>query len=1661
MADDILQANTEFGQRVIDSVDVPADEPHVDGVPLAEWAQSDIPLIADEEPIQSQVIPSEQEQAALYAKEADEFLYQTKAQTSVGPAPSVAANDAYTDTLLNQDPRSFDARMESYKEGNVEEAVIAAVSAQIKEQDLTVSGLLAPEHLATLTPDEVIAVVSTQIDRINLRNTPQSDRYFSLYATYKAGNGQASYSAYQQAVLTVNASDMRNMLDHQFKVSNGKMRKEVNDVVATLGFTSRAEMVANIATQDFIPFYSIISRQVLAVNMAKTMGVENLGFGWIFLGEARKKMRDHIINLPPEKQQAAAKAIGELVQRWRKDPVMAPLASKYNVLEQYEATFSEGVFQGTTSDDGMDRFFGNLETFLEAAFSVMMLAKVGSTMRGAFSATDHISAKQAADTAGVPHVSARMDEEFLSSELAHTFDADPDFANPTQLPRPAAFVNDTTDMPQGSKDVVVRSEQVSSEILDSTESLTGHGLTPRDKTNAVNKALNDLDISDGAHTQPRMSALDTMPNGEGYQMRVVVGETAEGGYKDLGAAMDELADIDPDMATVSIMRIGADGTLEKVFENPVDFARAITTGEVDAKTAGRILGEGVEDDTFYLSYDMDYFWHSADKATFSPESFLSGASRPWRGALSPNAKFGPDIYDNMLGAYMNEQVLIRNFNILLDPYHALGKDDKQFVQSAFEWMEDFGKNKRRAPNSTEVYAQYDEITVDQMNGLIAMRSAMDTMHEIFNRKLYREWKSVGFKTAHPVNPAMPTYHGKPMEVGEIKGSVLDPASGELVTLTRAELADLHNAGGRVIKLDMKVDVPNGTRAKTDQVLVNGDGYVLKDLSTKPVIYHPGYSMRFYDDPYYVVKKTEGVSVNGSARTGDAGTHSEAIATSGTHREAGARIRRLEKIAIDEGEEGVTYEVVRAKDINNTESTLFQKETLHREGRLFWDERNFDRLPDVNGSRAKLLDPVKSLERGIGQMARQATHEDPLRSLKKAWKNDFGYLFKGDPKLLDTFDLKELSNRLAALRRSTDITDKKAVIKAEGLINYLRLIEGTDQIIVPVLRERSISLAQWIGAKTHLNTRAAEKYAQRFDPFSIIRSAAFHAFMVFRPVRQLLLQSSQIGYLAALKPSYVATPQFFKDAFGLRRGVTALRKANFDDGYSAKRMAKAMNMTEKEYKVLVREFDRSGLIDLVDVHDFAGGSGSAARTALPKSTSTMGTVGYAARVMKDETAAFFKKWGFNLGENNNLTMTYNLALRRRMDAKGYKKVTEMTRTDWNATKIEASNLALGMVRPNNFAYQSGALGVATQFLSFTHKAALGLLFQNPALTTKQAFKIWAGGFMLYGANWFGGRDFAEEQLTLIGVSDRNLPGTEISLVDVISAGIIDTTLNLALEGIVEDHKDLDFGFLAPGIDVVRLSEMQLSAIMEQPIAKTMFGPFGNLASKFMIAANFTEKVLLGTPDIHPADKFTLAAGAMMSGIFPGFNDANKAYFAYQMNQWYTQAGEPLPLRPTLEGILIRGLMGVRTKEEMGYYRMQQAVWEDEENVRNAVQETRKYLKHLTSQLHNGQASPEVINQRIGYVINLYEEWPEGIRQHMLQQVMSTLDQNDPTDSNIYQDLIEITQNRSIDPTRINGLIDQFVDIPPEKREQLKQLNTEAHRGRINVDAEAQRSLEESQ
>lgn len=1506
------------------------------------------------------------------------ITYSTQRRKPAHISSPVAANIAINESIITGDG-NVQQRSDTYKNSTTYDSVVADFALDILQREgqrekieeiLRNPDLSSPEKLLQMQ-SAMVAVKWDSLAPIEL---------LSLHA-FAMGNHTLPMptlrDTYYTDISMTELNAIRSMWTERSFKGAGRV---INDYVASLGTDfdqmNALEIFTMVGFQDFTPIVNVLTRAGLGNEVLQEISGKKSDAGdFLFMsGEIRQKIREYIYSNrnDPEALEEIANAFVQTVDSMRKDPEYGWAITTYNVVELFEAVWTDGLLKGQTPTNSLDRTIGNVETGLEALFSVILLGKVAKAgskgLRSLFTSKAAVQAIQQARLVGNHKAAAMLEQKLAGGELSHEIPLLPVEGAADYLPRPAMLADDLKDTPDGIKAVAFNLERQRQTLLLDSNNLTALSHTVEDKVSVISDTINKIDLADAEYVHPRMSWIQMHQDETGFDLVATVGKTAEGGWDSLDDAVEALIRLDNTGENSQLMRINAYGVLEPVFESPNQILSYLKREIIPSKAVS-----GGPADIYYIQLKQSRAFHQADKLFFGENAFIGGAGF-LRGMLAPFSRFGKDIYNKFAKAYMQEQKITADFNEMLSDYYKLGNADKQYVTRVMDWTETFGKDHGRNPSMMEIYGNFGDITEAQVKGVMSLRYTYETMYDLFNRRLYREFNARGLQTARSADPSAARYHGAvlPRDEAGKKLTVLNPNTHELEVLDKNALDMLYAQGGGVMKLDIAVDVA-GNKGSANLVMIGDDvGYRAGKLSDTPLEYYPGYQMRFYDDPYYILKTTEEV-LNG-VPTGRLVT--QAIKTSGTAAEGNAFIGRLgkegKKTLVDSSGNTVpAYEVKPAISLSTEEGNLYQKEVLHREGRLFWDKRANTRLPDVNGNAAQLQDPVMAIQRGVILAARASTSEDLMAGMKLAFNNEFSDILSGKLKVQSKVgDYSAFIKRLKEERRQVlDPARKARFDRAIETVQYFKMMDGATSAVVPALREAALGLATMVGRmqKFQGKTRGLEKWAMQVDPFRAMRSAAFNAFLVFRPVRQVLMQSAQIGYLAGLMPGYVFSRQLFKDAFGLRRGLAQVRISGFQDGFSFKEAARQMGMSEVEYKRLIREFHRSGLVDTVDVHSFSGGARKA--QIAPIRETKAGVVGMAPVQAGKEIKNFAQKWGFDFGERNNLTFTYGLALRRMMKENGYTSVMQISRAEWDDLAVEASNLGLAMIKPNNFMYQHGALGVATQFLSFSHKAALGFLGKNPALKGMDSLRILGMSYLLYGANIFGARNQIEELFREAGVQDMEIPGLNgETVIDLLTGGLIETTTNKIMTFSSEEARDLDLEFIAPGVNVGKLYEAQLMGILTKPMS-AIFGPFGSMTSRMLRGYNIAAAAAEGNPDAPASDKFQLGANLVLSGALPIYNDVWRSYLAYKLGNWYSMAGEPLPLEPTMQTMIARGLLGVRSQEENSFYDLQKALRDNKEARSGVVKGYREAFNNWNLQVNDGLMTPQAMENSVRMMMEL--------------------------------------------------------------------------------------------
>lgn len=1062
--------------------------------------------------------------------------------------------------------------------------------------------------------------------------------------------------------------------------------------------------------------------------------------------------------------------------------------------------------------------------------------------------------------------------------------------------------------------------------------------------------------------------------------------------------------------------------------------------EIYQRTLGGAKGRGIDPgsndpmlmangDELFVQMDAAHYWDSMDMQTLDGfrwweppkllqkigETFgfpsLTSAFRIAGRFFPPITKF-ERLYDATRANYLMEEASLMELQDMLRPYMKLSIGEKRQMNEMIEYVEEYAREFfeangfAKAPTMQELIEQFPTAKPQVIEGYKAYRDVLDTTYEILNQRMYREYNNQGYRTMRGLDDRLPSFHGKPMgweASGDLRlkpGNYYDPVNKRFVNLSEDDLIDLVNNGGGALKLEFPIDVPSG--GKASRVLARPGDYQIGSLSKSPLARFEGYHFRFYEDPLIVYRRSKAM-IDG-VETEE--VIEEAI---GTLRSEGQRLRWTRNMMEQSDGSFINKAkqqfVIRPfKEVTYNEGTLFLKEQFAKEGRLFWDKRDPLGLKNMDGNRAEIADPLTAMQRGLAMATRQTTQEGLFRSMKQGFINEFKEL----PAMSkhQNFELEDLRTIEEALLQGKANASGNLRVQYKDAIEYIRYIRsqmGTQSQWVPKIRSAMLALAKSvdsIGSATKLGeniswqklNRYLQTQAMEADPFARLRRANFGAFMVLRPFRQVLLQSSQVTMLGGLAPGYIYSPRMWIDAMGLRRGISAFRKAGFDDGWSDSKWASKMGYSKAEYKRLVEEYQRSGFMGTVNTHSFVSG-GKDLKAMDPGADASMLRRGYyrtAAGTRKGYNAL---AQGFELGEQNNLTFSWLVSLHRYKKKNKIKDITKMDRSQWEQVAKDADGLAMAMTRPNKFGYQSGFPGLMLQFISFQHRAALTMVGLNPAVKGVDVARMWMGMYAAWGTNMWGVEDNVREMLAERGLSlwgqTEVMPGVTVQ--DLLVGGLIESVFNGMLNTFTEADNDLNIGILAPGAAITELYKGFYDMLTSPLSSGEVAGPTVSVATGFLQGWRMMQ-AQKGNEIKSPAEKILQTAKWFGQNTLPIVNDAVSSLVAYQTGVWAEKDGDSLGIQSSTAQLAARGLFGIRTNEEYSIYRSRRKLYEHDEFKNEWVKTWKPILKASVRKWADGEMGTEDIYELSSMVYNLTESLDESVRTELYQRIMSEPDED---------------------------------------------------------------------
>jgi len=434
------------------------------------------------------------------------------------------------------------------------------------------------------------------------------------------------------------------------------------------------------------------------------------------------------------------------------------------------------------------------------------------------------------------------------------------------------------------------------------------------------------------------------------------------------------------------------------------------------------------------------------------------------------------------------------------------------------------------------------------------------------------------------------------------------------------------------------------------------------------------------------------------------------------------------------------------------------------------------------------------------------------------------------------------------------------------------------------------------------------FAARHNPMNIVAGAAFNILLILQPARQFALGATQHTLLAGLMPKYHAT-SLYPNSLGLGLGLSVIDRPEAW-ARSGKLVAKALGMPEAEAIKFIRNFRNSGLIDIISSHTFARNG------LLHLSTSLHSSKGMqAAHAVKDVAGGavqLVQNAGFTAGESVNKGFSYLIAAERYRVANPGASVTDARAAGWIAA--EAESLALNMTQVGKLSYQDGWFKLATQFLSFQHKAinqfAPQFMGGTRRYTPMEKSRMAVMQLGLWGAGGLG--------LGELWVHVRDTMGIELAPWEkaVVEDGMMETMMNAALNAYSDEDSHLDISkTFAPAGGAYSSYYGIVYNLLNADIPAFLSGASNSAHSKLADAAGLISHIYK-RPDISTTKK--LLNGVQAVGSIAGqYSKYTQMKLGMNLGYMVDSNGDRV-VKATFNELLFKGVLGVSSQRESDYY-----------------------------------------------------------------------------------------------------------------------------------------------
>ena len=526
----------------------------------------------------------------------------------------------------------------------------------------------------------------------------------------------------------------------------------------------------------------------------------------------------------------------------------------------------------------------------------------------------------------------------------------------------------------------------------------------------------------------------------------------------------------------------------------------------------------------------------------------------------------------------------------------------------------------------------------------------------------------------------------------------------------------------------------------------------------------------------------------------------------------------------------------------------------------------EHLRGLDDKLAQVENPIDSLGRTISAVSSRIGKRDVVEANQQQWVKTYGEIF--DTRGWPSGTREELKSHIDSVV-SGSVGKKRQGKEALAYYDYIVMNKGIGAPISDKWRSwvfhsmsnsDSVLLQSVAPSMAHL--------AGFVNPALKIKQSAFLFWLAWNPIKQLILQPSQIVNMISTHPKYMGSafvPELSAltaEAIGGKGGVLG--------------------------KQLLKELDASGIAKNIDHHQWINQSQAA------KLASGDAVKPFSVRQTIHKIGKVPQKMGFEAGEKANQVMHWLVARNEYKLANPGADLLAKKHSDQILAR--SRDLSGSMNAAGKFGYQGWgtmtgeSLSAVMQFMSHSHKMLQMIVPQKIGgarfLTPAQKTRLAVGNTALAGAGLW---PFVNALLDHVQAENPELEmGPDLNRV--VQRGLIDHTLNKMIGVTFGEDVDIQFASAyTPTGGIEMFASNIYQSITNDPMRQWDFvagiGAVSSIAKTIEDINTFwrTEDELYDTPE--KIAKTMIAAAELSSGV----SNARKAYFIHSMGKVVSKNG----------------------------------------------------------------------------------------------------------------------------------------------------------------------------